>query len=347
MLNGTLEDDALLPIIFAADPKDDWRAEATWRKVNPSLGVTISVGAMAQDCREAIAEPRKQNAFKRLNLNLWTQQHTVWIPMEAFERCDSIAEPPAKWVAVAGGLDLSSKLDLTAFEVVLKYPDARAPRIIEIAEGQGDPEAEPRMKRLSIDFRVHVVSFFWIPEATMHAAVKRDRVPYDVWADQGWLRVTPGNVVDYDQIFEEIVGEIGPRFGLKGGEIGYDPYNATQLAGQLTKAGFTCVIVDQTVRNISEPAKLFEALIVDDPPRLTTDGNPILQWCVGNVAVKEDKKGNIFPFKTAQRKRIDGVTGTITGLSRLIQIPDGYGESIYVQRSLGSAGEHEEIIDAW
>lgn len=327
VLQGVVDDPEWFAYVCALDvkdeekgtPEDDWRDEACWIKANPGLDTILPRSYLRGQVREAVGMPSKEGIVKRLNFCIWTQQHTVWIPMDRYDKCPAEKKEQPGWTAVAAGMDLSSKLDLTCVSVVLKYPDARRPaRVIEIAEGQGDPNAEKKLKRLSIDFRVHVVPFFWIPESTMHEARKRDRVPYDVWLAQGWLRVTPGNVVDYDRILEDLVDEIGPRFMLKGGEIGYDPYNATQLANQLVAEGFKCVMVDQTVRNISEPAKLFEALIVDDPPRLSHDGNPTMKWCTSNVAVKEDKKGNIFPFKPSARKRIDGVAATITGLSRLL-----------------------------
>jgi phage terminase large subunit-like protein len=320
VLEGVVEDPAWFAYVCALDEGDDWRDEACWPKVNPGLDVVLPRSYLREQVREAMGMPSKEGIVKRLNFCIWTQQHTVWIPMEAYDACPIVQPEEPGWAAVAAGLDLSSKLDLTAFVVALRYRDARPATVLEIAEGQGDPEAEKKLRRLSIDFRVHAVPFFWLPEATLAEAVKRDRVPYDVWRDHGWLRVTPGNVVGYDLILEQIVEEIAPRFGLKAGEIGFDPYNATQLAGQLAAAGLRTVMVDQTVRNISEPAKLLEALVVDR--RFSTDGNPVLKWCASNVAVREDKKGNIFPFKPSKRKRIDGIVATIIGLSRLIVIPE-------------------------
>jgi len=316
VLEGIEDNPAWFAYVCALDEGDDWRDEACWPKVNPGLDTILPRSYLREQVRAARGMPSKEGIVKRLNFCIWTQQHTVWIPMEKWNACPVLTEAPEGWTAVALGLDLSSKLDLTAGIILLKYPDARPPLEIEVAEGQGDPEAEKRMKRLSINFRVHVVSFFWRPADTLAEAEKRDRVSYDVWRKANRLRATPGNIVDYDQIRDDVVEEIGPRYRLKNGEIGFDPYNAEMLTRELERAGYRRVQVDQTVRNISEPAKLFEALVVSG--RLTHDGNPVLAWCVSNVAVREDKKGNIFPFKPSQRKRIDGVTALITGLSRLL-----------------------------
>ena len=66
----------------------------------------------------------------------------------------------------------------------------------------------------------------------------------------------------------------------------------------------------------SEPAKIFEALI--KAGRIWHGGHPVLRRCVSNVAAKEDKKENIFPYKQHAKRRIDGVIASIIALSRLI-----------------------------
>ena len=323
VINRAWVDETLLPVIFAATEKEDWTSPITWARVSPNYGRTVKQAFLEAACREAQLEPRKQNAFKRLHLNIWPDQHQVWIPLEEWDACaGTLGASEAKPVAVAAGLDLSSKLDLTCFMVALKFKDARPATKVDVMVHDPDDEDAPAEKRtLNVDFRIELHPYFWRPEATLAQAAAKDRVRYDVWRDQGLLRTTPGPVVDYDRIYEAIRDEIGPQFGLKDGEIGYDPYNATQLALQLRdKAGFTVVEVPQTVRILSEPAKLFEALVISR--RVTHDGHRVLRWNVGNVAVREDKNGNIFPFKSSDRKRIDGVSALLDALSRLIVMPE-------------------------
>ena len=321
VINGTSEMETLLPVIFAAGEKDDWTSPKTWAKVNPNLGLTVKLPYLETACLEAQIEPRKQNAFKRLHCNIWPDQHHVWIPLESWDACQGAFSTETA-VAVAAGLDLSSKIDLTGMVVVLKFKDARPATPVQVlVHDPEDEEAEPERVTLNVDFRIEVHPYFWRPEATLAEASKRDRVDYGAWKQQGLLRTTPGPVVDYDQIYRDIRDEIGPLYRLKQGEIGYDPYNGTQLALQLRdKAGFTVVEVPQTTRILSEPAKLFEALVISR--RVTHDGNRILRWNVGNGSVKEDKNGNIFPFKFSDRKRIDGLSAILDALSRLIVMPE-------------------------
>jgi phage terminase large subunit-like protein len=88
------------------------------------------------------------------------------------------------------------------------------------------------------------------------------------------------------------------------------------MALQLQGAGYRMVEVRQGYFTLSEPSKLFEALVRSR--RLRHDGHKVLRWCVSNVAVKEDPNENIRPIKPSKKKRIDGVTATIIGLSRLV-----------------------------
>lgn len=323
VIRGDWADEQLLPVIFAPGEKDDWKLPATWAKVNPNLGKTVKLDYLEAACLEAQREPRKQNAFKRLHCNIWPDQHHVWIPLEAWDACaGAVSDPSVPASAVAAGMDLSSKIDLTCLAVLRRFKDAQAPLAVELLVHDPDDEtADPERVTLNVDFRIEVDVYFWRPEATLQLAVERDKVRYDVWRDDQLLRVTPGPVVDYDKIYEDIRDEIGPAFRLKQGEIGYDPYNGTQFALQLRdKAGFSVVEVPQTVRHLSEPAKLLEALVL--AKRITHNGHRILRWNVGNAAVREDKNGNIFPFKPSARKRIDGVSAMLDALNRLIVMPD-------------------------
>ena len=87
---GVIEDETYLPVIFEAREEDDWRQPATWAKANPSIDVTVKRDYLEAECRAAVAEPRKQNAFKRLHLNVWTRQSEVWIPIEWWNACPAL-----------------------------------------------------------------------------------------------------------------------------------------------------------------------------------------------------------------------------------------------------------------
>jgi phage terminase large subunit-like protein len=295
VLEGAIEDDSLFALIFAADDEDDYTDPVTWRKANPNLNVSVRESYLRTECEKAKQQPSYLNTFLRYHLNRWTQQRTRWIAPEQWTACDdecSSIEYEA-WVSslggtlAFGGLDMSTKIDITAFVLAIPQDDELA-----------------------------LVARFWCPKERILERARKDRVPYDAWARDGWLIETPGDVVDYDRVRDDIV-QLCQGFEVR--EIGFDPWNATQIATQLGGDGLTMVEVRQGFKSMSEPSKEFEARVVSR--RVRHGGHPVLRWMVSNVGLREDANENIMPDKSTQTGRIDGVVASIMALSRLIVDP--------------------------
>lgn len=326
VVSGTIDDPQYLPVIFEAAPEDDWTDEAVWRRVNPGYDITIKADYFHAEAAAAQREPRKRNSFLQLHLNRWTNQATAWLPIEWWDACPTVkaaaallAAVPQPWI-VAAGLDLAQKIDLAAFVVGHRLPleEGILPELVEVVKEE--PDGQVQRASTALNFRALFVPYFWLPEDTLRDRERQDGVPYSVWRDAGFLRVTPGSVIDYDQIYRDITAEIGPRHGLKGAEIAYDPAFATQLANQLASAGFRPVEVPQNYRHFSEPCQIFEALVRSQ--RAINDGNRVMRWCVENVAIRKDDAERIRPVKPRKSgKRIDGVVAGVMALSRLMVAP--------------------------
>jgi phage terminase large subunit-like protein len=341
--------------ISVTHPPDDWTDLAVYARVNPGFGKTVKEDYILSEIAAAQSDPRKQNSLKNLHLNIWTQQETVWIPIEWWDACEVEEVGVREYENQAAGLDLSSKEDLTCFAITRSIKNRNAPALeVDLGHAEHDNDEDegkedaPR-RTLNVDFDIEIIPFFWMPEGTLHDRVKKDRISYDVWRDLGLLRVTEGPIVDYDQMFEDITKEIAPKYGLaidsrgaraprdpkdhRGLQIGYDPWNAGQLPGALFDHGFLPVEVPQNVQRLSEPSKVLHALAKSG--RAHHDGHRVLRYCVSNVSAKEDKKGNVFPYKTARNKRIDGALAAIDGLSRLIVLPPKKrSQSVYATRGV-------------
>ena len=87
ILDGRKTDPTIYPVVYAADPEDDWTDPATWRKANPSMGVTFQESAIQEACESAKQNPSEENVFKTLRLNIWTKQAVRWMPMEKWDKC--------------------------------------------------------------------------------------------------------------------------------------------------------------------------------------------------------------------------------------------------------------------
>lgn len=291
-----VDDHELLPLIFAAEPADDIADPATWSKANPNLGITIPVEYLAKEAAKAKQLPRYENAFKRLHLNIPTEQTVRWLPMEDWDaaperRADLNGRP------CFAGLDLSSTTDISALALV--FPD----------EAGG----------------YDVLMRFWIPEETVEKAERRDHVPYRDWARRGLLTLTPGNVIDYELIRAEITGIVGlgqtatlpaggiplmERYDIR--ELAIDRWNATQMSTWLMGDGVEVKSFGQGFASMSSPSKLLEKLVLGRG--LRHGACPVLRWMAANVASVTDPAENIKPAKDKSSGRIDGIVAIIMAL---------------------------------
>jgi len=156
----------------------------------------------------------------------------------------------------------------------------------------------------------YVFQQYYLPEV----AVEETRnSQYPGWARMGLLTTTPGNVIDFDYIKEDLRAD-SSRFQVV--EVSYDPWQATQMATEMFAEGVPMVEVRPNVGNFSEPMKELESLTLQG--RLHHNGDPVLTWMVSNVVCHEDNKGNIFPRKERPENKIDGVVSLIMALNRAL-----------------------------
>ena len=295
---------------------DDWTNPKMWAKTNPSLPLGLPrMSYLASQVASALAMPSDQALVRRLNFCTWSDTHQVWIAPDAWGACQAEHVGEDLEGARAVGFDMSEKLDLTACVVGIKTLAPHDPvETVKITDIEGDQEV---VKTFELNFYVDLIPFFWLPETTLHQRVTKERIPFDVWARLGHLRVTPGPVIDYDLIFDQFRTEIGPTYTP--GRIGYDPHNATQFALQLRdKLKYTVVEVKQG-RALSESFKLFEALVM--LRRIRHNGNPVLSWCVANAEPHRDRYSNLWCDKPSAVKRIDGLIAAVMCLSQLMVMP--------------------------
>lgn len=302
MLEGTIPNDELFGIVFTIDAEDDWTSEAALRKANPNLGVSVYEDYLRSQQRDAINNTRKQSTFKTKHLNVWVHARDPWMNMEAWKKCgdadltESLFQGQRCWV----GLDLSSKLDLTAAVKVFRREE----------DGEFHYYAFPR---------------FYLPE---DRAMEPECQHYQGWVHSGHLIATDGNVIDYATIEDDLRADAG-EFEVV--ELAFDPWGATQLSQNLAADGLTVVEVPQNTRHLSEPMKEIEALVIAG--RFHHPAHPVFDWCMSNVKAKEDANENIFPRKENRASKIDGAVALINAMARAIAGGEAE-ESVYATRGI-------------
>jgi len=292
--------------IYEAEAEDDWTDPNVWAKANPNLGVSLKREFLETECKRALISPRLENDFKRYHLNLWVEQATRWLAMKQWPANTSEPENKDFWKGLAdvgakrkgkpayAALDLGSTSDITA--LVWLFP----------------PENESD--------RWLIVPRFWVPEDKVP---ERDspRTPYKRWVQEGALRVTPGNVTDYDFIEYQILEDVG-RFGLTA--MGYDPWNATQVVTHLQEEGLPLLEVRQGFGSLNGGSKELERLFASG--QLEHGNHPVLQWMFGNATIRKDPAGNIKPDKERAAEKIDGVVATVMAIGLAIAAQQAGGD---------------------
>ncbi len=282
---GEIIDPATLPILFEADRDCDWRDEAIWHFVNPGLAHGYpDIEGLRQLAREAEQRLGDREAFRQLHLNIWLDHSSEpFVDMQVYDEgnqpVDLIElEGQPCWLAV----DLSSNSDLTVITAAWR------------------------------DGETYVTwSWYFCPEANLRRRSERDGVPYELWAEQGFITPTPGEVVDFG-IVEAKIRELCRTFDVR--EIAADPHLARMMLSNLLEDGLPAVEFRQGWVSMSPAVKELERAIIGKQFR--HGAHPVTRWCFDNIAVETDKAGNKSFHKGKSRDRIDGAVTSAMAVAR-------------------------------
>lgn len=283
VLDGVTKDERLFGIVYTLDEGDDPLDPAVWPKANPNYGVSVLPDDMESAARKAEAMPSAMANFLTKRLNVWVNASSPWMDMQAWDKC---ADPTLTLEKMKGlpcwiGLDLASKVDVAAVVRLFKDGDV-----------------------------YHLIPEFYLPERALEVSTNSQ---YDGWRRSGWLRVTEGEVTDYDAIEDQIEKDMA---ALTVQEVPFDPWQATQLSSHLLAKGVPMVEFRQSTGNFSEGMKTLEALVLTG--KLRHNGNPMMTWMISNTVYRPDEYENVRPRKERPENKIDGTVAAIMALSRAI-----------------------------
>lgn len=292
ILSGEIVDPSWYVVIYNYEG-DDIYNEENWHKANPSLGPVKSIDQMRDAALTARQKPANERLFRWLDLNQWiTTKLTTWLPLDLFDQTVGTwnrTEQIGRECYL--GLDLSTTTDLSAIALVFPPQDTQ------------------------LDWRVFWEA--WIPETNMRERIRADHVPYDQWAEGGWVTPTEGDVIDYPKIRDRIL-ELAKLYKVR--EVVADPAFATMLLQELTAAGLTVVTVPQNYLNLTDPMNQTEVLLREK--KLSHEDSPVARWAFGNTSIAKNGQGLIKYVKehkgksVVRTKRIDPVAAWITAMCR-------------------------------
>lgn len=291
VLQGEEENDGWFSLISALDEDDDpFIDESCWVKANPLLGVSIFPEFIREQVNEARGMPSKEALVRRLHFCQWTEGAEGWITRDVWMKTEAeLTLADYEGERCFGGLDLSYTKDLTAF--ALAFP---------VGGSQEEPELD-------------TFCWFWKPQEGLAEAIRDDRVPYDVWAKDGFLHLTAGRVIKLEPV-AQFMADLSDRFDIRA--IAYDNYRHRELEDHMLDLGIELPMIEhpQGFRR-TENSRLWMPNSVQDlengiiEARFRFKVNPLLRYNVAQAVVREDPAGtdNRIFDKKKSRARIDGI----------------------------------------
>lgn len=282
ILNGVTIDESQFGIIYTLDEGDDIADENNWVKANPNLGVSLSIDFIRDEVNKAQNSPSETAGVLVKNFNLWQKKSSEksWINEAYLEKVFApVNIEDYRGADCMVGLDLGTNTDLTCFSICIKVQNGEYVFFTK----------------------------YYLPEDSLNSATNKKR--YREWAEKGYIKLTSGNVTDYDVVLNDLVG-ISKILNIT--QVNYDKYNATQFAINAQMAGIRMIPFSQNVFNYNIPTKEMERLILINKTRI--DANPITHWNFTNVTIKSDLNGNVKPIKRNEELKIDGVMSMLMAL---------------------------------
>jgi phage terminase large subunit-like protein len=260
--------------VYAAEEEAELLDEAQWAKANPALEIFRSLPDLKKQAERAARMPSSENTFRNLCLN---QRVSVISPFVSRDVWQSCGDPhgPVQGQEVYCGLDLSSRTDLTT--MVLIWQDGG---------------------------KWHVQPHFWTPEDGLYDRSKRDRQPYEVWVNEGFLKTTPGATVDYGFVVQDMADILAE---CNVAAIAYDRWRIDILRREAEKAGFEFPLIEfgQGFKDMSPAIDALESEMLNG--RVCHGMHPVLTMCAANAVVTKDPAGNRKLDKSKANGRIDGM----------------------------------------
>lgn len=278
-----------------ADPFSD---EAI-RAANPHFDVFMNQSEVRRQAEDARRLPSREASYRNLILNQRVEARSPFVSRAVWQE-NGAAPEPIDGRDVWGGLDLSSVADLTALVLVTDDGD------------------------------VHPT--FWLPGDGIGEKSRTDRVPYDVWAQDGALQTTPGRAIEYQWVAEHL-RDVFDTCNVRA--LAFDRYNMRFLRPWLDRVGFTDEELERFVEfgqgfvSMSPALRELEAQLL--AKRLRHGMHPVLTMCAANAVTVNDPAGNRKFTKAKATGRIDGMVALAMAMGAKANAGEDVGESFWEQ----------------
>jgi phage terminase large subunit-like protein len=276
VLEGVIDADHYLAVLFTLDDDDSDFDAGVWVKANPLLPANPQLAdAIAREAIEAKQKPGAFAEFRIKRLNRRSETARGWVNLSRWRKCDGAVDLGAlEGSPCWGAFDLASNDDLTAWRLLWLKDEV-----------------------------FYTWGRHWVPRDAVKHRTERGTAPYVAWVDGGFIEVTEGNATDYNVVQARILADC-TRFAPLA--VAYDTWGARQMALNLADFNVPLFQYGQTTRNYNPAMKACEHAYMTG--RLCHGGDPVLQWCASNVVPITDSNMNMKPDKKRSADKIDAMS---------------------------------------
>ena len=280
--DGAITDESFLPVLYELDKRTEWTDPQAWGKANPSLGRIKKVDDLQLKIERAKQNPNDLAGVLCKEFNIRETVSSAWLSFDAINNTETFNLEAFRGGYCIGGVDLSITTDLTCASLLF-------------------------MKRGSD--KKYITQMYWLPADKLTERVQQDKIPYDKWAAQGYLRLCAGNSINYSDVTAWFV-ETVQQYELFPAWVYYDSYSARYFVEEMQMQGFNMVRCIQGAKTLSLPMQMLGTDL--QAHKVNYNNNPILKWCLTNTGVQTDRNGNIVPIKNqSPKQRIDGTAALL------------------------------------
>lgn len=287
--------------VYAAEEDAELDNREEWAKANPALGTFRSLGDLEKQAATAMRMPSAEQSFRNLCLNQRVNVVAAFVSASVWKAGNGEPDDGAfRRGQVRGALDLSATTDLTAW-----------------------------VRTVRENSILHVRAKFWMPEASIREAAKRDKAPYEEWAAMGLITLTPGAVIDYSFVAKEVLDDIADLDVVK---IAFDRWRMDRLEKEFDALGADLPLepFGQGFMSMSPALDALEADLLQE--RIRHGGNPVLAMCAANAVAVKDAAGNRKLDKSKATGRIDGLVAL--AMAEGVEVATIEDASVYETRGL-------------
>jgi phage terminase large subunit-like protein len=299
VLEGTLTNEHFLGMIYSLDEGDDWRDETNWHKANPMLGIAPRLDQLRRQSLDAQQTPSLEAEFRVKCCSEWQNAAATWLSMTAWDAC---ADPTLTLEQFRGkpccvGADLAQRDDLAAVALLFEDGDT----LVGLVRCYAPAEVIAERARV-------------VPE-------------YRRWQERGDLIVTPGTMIAYGRI-EDDIRTWTKQFQVR--DLCFDQYGAFHMATTLSAEGLPARTELKNARTCTPGARELEARVKHG--RFRHDGNPCLRWMASNVVVTRGIDDSIVPKKDHPDSplKIDGIDALVSAIGGWLRQPAPATYQLYV-----------------